>query len=172
MIRVSLKRIIAFIAILVLAYALYSHNVWWNRVQYLRWLSARTESLRLVGERLLNYAQKHDGRLPQTLEEIIGNGVMARDEVEFTDPEGNIKVTRHLRAVPTSGLAKDLILFVETYDPPPGQDFVVLTLGGCAQVERSRNKEKVIKHDNETRRAHGLPEIPLTQAPRPPNGQG
>jgi len=138
-------------------YVGYSYAQWRDRGQYLRWSSAKQQALRAVGERMRAYSEQHNDRLPQTLNGFVAAGVMAESEITFTDPSRDTKVTRSLRPVPGMNLEVELILMIETYDPP-GDGLNILYSSGHVVLVSDLPRATAV--DNKLRRENGLPELP------------
>lgn len=144
------------IVVAVLAFGLHKYSAWWDRVQHLRFLSTRQFALGALGERTHAYATRNDGRLPQSMEEFIDAGLLGKSEVAFLDQRSGVKITRTLRAVPTTQASEELILFIEAYDPS-ADEWSVLDLSGFSYI--CKDLAGRIASDNALRREQGLPEI-------------
>ncbi len=114
-----------------------------------------------IGKRILVYALKHDSKLPQSLQELNDFGLLSVADADFMEPERGVRVIRQYRPVPTTSLPADLIIMIESYDPPPGAPecrFNVLMLDG--RVYACNELVEIIEKDSGIRRANGLVEFP------------
>jgi hypothetical protein len=135
----------------------YWYSEWLDRVEYLRWFSSRQQDLSHIGQRVLAFAARNGGRVPESVEALVGACLVAQDEFTFVDPVRNVLVRRRLRPVPLPQPSDELILLVETYDPP-GELVNVLRASG--RVAGERNLENLIERDNTLRQERGLGAVP------------
>ena len=129
----------------------------WRRATYLRYLSARCECFRRLGESVLSYSQQHGGAL------------MSKEEMTAT-------LAQQCTSLPTIGLMEDpparklefrelpntnqdgnLILAFERYSVY-NDDLIVLYVDGHVSV--SPQPKITLERDAELRKKAGLPSAP------------
>jgi hypothetical protein len=121
-------------------------------------LSARQESLRALGQKLLEYAQAHEGRLPESFIAMQDEGLITPADVSPLDPYGRFDIKCQLRPLPRADLAGNLIMVLETYEESDYGTFNVLYLSGDVLAESKLGE--VLRKDNDLRRSLGLAELP------------
>lgn len=128
--------LVVILVIAVLACLLYAYSIWWERVQYLRWLAWRQGELRNLGWRVRAFAKEHEDFDPQSMDALVAAGILAPGEVTFEDAWREAIVTRVLvpRSEPERGDAG--VLLVERYSSPT-QECNVLMRNGDVAVHRS-----------------------------------
>jgi hypothetical protein len=145
------------VAVIVAGYSWYLTR-WLDNGMYLRWCVERQHALTQLGARVLNYAKMRDGRLPQDWGELIEQGIVMPDELEHDDGYFGVKICRTLRTIPNIDSTENLMLIVETYEPPQGI-WTAFLLSGIAEAE-SGEGAYALKRDNERRVKCGLSPLP------------
>lgn len=141
-----------------LALGWWNYSAGFNQHAFSGLLSARQESLRALGQKLLEYAQAHEGRLPESFSAMQDEGLITPADVRPLDPCGRFDIKCQLRPLPRADLAGDLILVLETYEESYYGKFNVLYLSGDVLAECKLGE--VLRKDNDLRRSLGLAELP------------
>ena len=150
--------VLVFLGVMLAVYVgLYLNEVRWHG--YRAWMSERQQDLRDIGSRMRSYAEAHGGILPQSPEELLSAGIIPADKLRFRDHERGASVLRQLRPVPSIDFPGNLIIMIETYDPPLEGGYVaqVLELGGAAIWVRDLRRE--LSEDDKRRLACSLPAL-------------
>ncbi len=146
--------VLGVVGILTVLYLGWGFLVGLERAAYLSFLSKRQECLKELGKRILDYTEKDEGTLPESLDEMLALGIVTADDL-VTESIRGIRVSRQFRPVPQMHYLSKLLLLIERYDVPYHDNTNVLTLGGRVYCVHERD----VKEDDELRRAHGLPPV-------------
>lgn len=160
------KRRYLILVLVVVAGALYWASVCYtdflDQCDLSRWQGERQQSLETLGERMLQYAAKHNAELPHSMAEMVDLGVIARSEVDFVESHREVHVVREYRPVPTTALPGDLLLVIERYEPPQEGVFSLrcgmLMLNG--DVWHPKDLMEMLDKDSQLRAANGLSVLP------------
>lgn len=129
-------------------------------VQRVTWDVESQDRFRQFGEGVLLKAAAQDGRLSATFDEWIRKGLISQEDVSFRDKgwDLSIRVSRTLRYIPDTSYPRELVLLVETYDPPQGYARAFALNGTVYEVSEDV-LEEFFKNDNALRLANGLEEL-------------
>ncbi len=83
------------------------------------WQSERSRVLSSLGDRLRTYAERHEGKFPKNVEDLVAAGVITESELSFEDHSQQTSVRREFRLVPSIDLPGDLVIVVERYGRYP-----------------------------------------------------
>lgn len=129
----------------------------WRRATYLRYLSARCEYFRRMGESVLSYTKEHGGAIMSKEEMIatLAQQCTSLPTIGFMEEPPPSEFV--CREIPNTSQDGNLILAFErisAYD----DDLIVLYLDGHVSV--SPRPKVTLERDDELRKKYGLPSAP------------
>lgn len=137
-------------------------------VYRVHWEIEAKDRLRQFGESILLAAAAQDGKLCSSFDEWIHEGLIAQEDVSFLDNQDvsfwdrkwdkEIQVTRTLRPIPNTSYPQELLLLIETYEPPLGY-VRAFALDGTVYYLGEEGLEEIVSTDNTLRIENGLEEL-------------
>ena len=126
--------------------------------QPVRWEYERYREFCSLGDELINAANENNGDLSAAMETFARREGYTQGLLQQYDTAEHVAILRQLRAVPTISLDGELIIMVETFEPPRRHAFIY-RLKGVGLAARPEELHSVIAQDNERRQRCGLSPI-------------
>lgn len=120
-----------------LAIAAFFYLDWRQGVLHKNWQSGRVDQVTRIGRSLLQYADSHSGIFPETLDDLVSEGLLDACPAEFHDPQWNVSVRQYYRPVTDPDAPPNTLVLVESYQPPnKHNECIVLSRDGTVSVVR------------------------------------